>query len=172
MRSYITMTTEMNNTALTTIDINDSVADNNDEQFLINTNLPNYIIKPHKKGDSSDFIDDVVEDDVETGAGYNSDGNADELNDIDDEMHMARMFKLASITDLDSNEDIEILDRNMVELDSELPNLKIHSVPDDWIDPPHDATKNEPPFESLDNPGKWSSFCYRPVFKKKWSVSL
>ena len=69
MRSYITMTTEMNDTALTTIDINDSVADNNDEQFLINTNLPNYIIKPHKKGDSSDFIDDVLEDDVETGAG-------------------------------------------------------------------------------------------------------
>ena len=118
MRSYITMTTEINDTALTTIDINDSEADNNDEQFLINTSLPNYLIKPHKKGDSSDFIVDVQEDDVETGAGYDSDGNADELNDIDDEMHMARMFKLMSITDLDSNEDIEILDRDMVELDS------------------------------------------------------
>ena len=166
------MTTEMNDTALTTIAINDSVADNNDEQFIINTNLPNYLIKPHKKGDSSDFIGDVLEDDIETGAGYDSDDNADEVNDIDDEMHMARMFKLMSITDLDSNEDIEILDRNMVELDSELPNLKIHSVPDDWIDPPHDATKNEPPFESLDNPGKWSSFCYRPVFKKENGVSV
>ena len=70
------------------------------------------------------------------------------------------------ITEQDSNEDIEILDRNMVELDSELPYLKIHSVPDNWIDPPHDATKNEPPFESLENPVKWSRFCDCPVFKK------
>jgi len=166
------MTTEINETIPMTIDILDSEANNNDEQFTISTSLPNYLIKPHKKGDTSDFIVDVQEDDIETEAGYDSDGNADELKNIYDEMHMARMFKLMSITYLESNEDIEILDRNMVELDSELPYIKMHSVPDDWIDPPHDASKNEPPFESLDNPGKWSRFCYHPVFKKENGVSF
>ena len=49
MRSYITMTTEINDTTPTTIDILDSEANNNDEQFSINTSLPNYLIQPLKK---------------------------------------------------------------------------------------------------------------------------
>ena len=44
--------------------------------------------------------------------------------------------------------------------------LQIRCVPDDWEDPPPDVGKDEPPFESIDNPGEWSSFSFRLVFKK------
>ena len=41
MRSYITMTTEINDTTPTTIDILDSEANNNDGHLNIATHLPN-----------------------------------------------------------------------------------------------------------------------------------
>ena len=44
--------------------------------------------------------------------------------------------------------------------------LQIHCVSDDWEDPHPAVEKDEPPFESIDNPGEWSSFSFRPVFKK------
>ena len=52
------------------------------------------------------------------------------------------------ITDQDSNEDVEVSDRTMVNFDKELPmdmpteNIKIHCIPEDWIDPPHNVSKN------------------------------
>ena len=44
--------------------------------------------------------------------------------------------------------------------------LQIHNVPDYWEVPSPAVEKGETPFESIDNPGEWSSFSFRPVFKK------
>ena len=43
---------------------------------------------------------------------------------------------------------------------------KVIKPPEDWVRP---AKKNgdEPNFEDLDNPGKWSDFIFRPVYDKK-----
>ena len=43
---------------------------------------------------------------------------------------------------------------------------KIIKAPDDWIRPQARAS-NEPSFDSLDNPGKWSDYIFRPVYKKE-----
>ena len=43
--------------------------------------------------------------------------------------------------------------------------IKIHCIPDDWTDPAPSVDKNQPPFGEIDNPGEWSSFSFRPVFK-------
>ena len=37
--------------------------------------------------------------------------------------------------------------------------------PSDWVDPELNSNKDEPIFRSVDNPGKWSSFSFRPTFK-------
>ena len=135
--------------------------------------LPNYLINPSKKDeDAGDFLSDVSEDNRETGLGYDSDENADELKEMDNEMHMATLFKALAVTEQESNVDIEVTDRNMVELERSMPNdlpkdIKIHNVPDDWTDPAPATEKNEPPFDLIDNPGNWSSYAFRPVFKKR-----
>ena len=120
----------------------------------------------------------VNDDKNESGEGYDSDGDVEELDAIGDEMHLARMFKLMYIIDQDSNEDVEVSDRTMVNFDKELPidmpteNIKIHCIPEDWIDSPHNVSKNEPPFASVNNPGDWSSLSFRPVFKKENGSSI
>ena len=115
---------------------------------------------------------DANEEKNETGVECDSDCEAEEVNDIDEELHLARLFKLASIADQDSNEDIELSDKNMVQMDVVrnifgTPGLSVHETPRDWKDPPPDESRNEPEFKLVDNPGGWSSFCYRPVFKKE-----
>ena len=149
----------------------DSEGSSQPNNMHVDTELPNYLINISKKEEVTDFLCDVSEDEKESGLGYDSDGDADEVLDVDIESKLARLFRLASITDHDANENIEV-DNNMVEFKKLFnknvnpESLQIHCVPDDWQDPPPDVGKDEPPFESIDNPGEWSSFSFRPVFKK------
>ena len=145
-----------------------SASDNDD----VGKGLPNYLTKPSKKGEIYDIMIDANEEKNETGVGFDSNCEAEEVDDIDGEVHLARLFKMVSIADQDSNEDIELSDRNMVEMDVVktqfgTPGLSVHETPKDWKDPPPDESRNEPEFKLVDNPGEWSSFCYRPVFKKE-----
>ena len=78
---------------------------------------PNFLTKPSKKGEIYDIMIDANEEKNETGVGFDSDCEAEEVDDIDEELHLARLFKMTSIADQDSNEDIELSDRNMVEMD-------------------------------------------------------
>ena len=67
--------------------------------------LPNYLTNQSVKGDIHDIMIDTNEENNETGAGCDSDCEADEINNIDNELHLARLFKLVSIAEQDSNED-------------------------------------------------------------------
>ncbi len=135
--------------------------------------LPNYLTNQSMKGDIHDIIIDENEENNETGVRYDSDCEAEEINDFDNELHLTRLFKLVSIAEQDSNEDIEVSDRNMVEMEVvtsaqyATQGLTVHEAPKDWSDPPPDKSRNEPEFKLVDNPGNWSSFSYRPVFKKE-----
>ena len=42
--------------------------------------------------------------------------------------------------------------------------VKVPKSPDDWVDPATNTSKGDPTFEKVENPGRWSSFSYRPVF--------
>ena len=44
--------------------------------------------------------------------------------------------------------------------------FKIRSTPDDYVPSEVNNIKGEPVFESIDNPGQWSQYCYRKNFKK------
>ena len=42
--------------------------------------------------------------------------------------------------------------------------VKIYKSLDDWFDPHPDTALGGPSFDKVDNPDKWSSFSYSPVF--------
>ena len=43
--------------------------------------------------------------------------------------------------------------------------VKVTKSPDDWVDPAPNTSKGDPTFEKAENPGRWSSFSYRPIFE-------
>ena len=132
----------------------DSEGHNKSDILHVERSLPKNLTDPLRKDNHTECLFDANEDDKETGLGYDSNEDADELNDIDDEMQMAWMLQLMSITEHESNEDIEVSDRSYVEFDSKLSknilpkDIKIHCIPEDWNNP----DKNEPPFDEIDNP--------------------
>ena len=63
----------------------DSEANTQPDNIYVFTDLPNYLINPSKKGELTDFLSDVSEDNRETGFGYDSEDVADEVGEIDDE---------------------------------------------------------------------------------------
>ena len=136
----------------------------NNEDFC--KGLPNYLINPSKKGDIHDIMIDANEEQNETDFGYDSNCDTEEINNIDEELHLESLFKQVSVADQDSNKDIEVSDRNMVEMDvvktqyGTQQGLTLHETPRDWSDPPPDGSRNKPQFKIVDNPGKWGSFCY------------
>ena len=44
--------------------------------------------------------------------------------------------------------------------------LKIAEVPEAWQAPEPKVCQGEPPFDQVDNPGQWNSFCFRPKFSR------
>lgn len=44
--------------------------------------------------------------------------------------------------------------------------MKHPKPPEDWEDPKPKSNKREPEFIDIDNLGLWSSYCYKPTFKK------
>ena len=117
----------------------DSEANDEPENVHVVTHLPNYLINPSKKGDTTNFLSNVSEDCRETGLGYDSNNSANEIMDIDKEMYMTSMFMALSMTDQESNKDIEVSDYNMVQFEKQLPKditpeniIKIHCVPNNW----------------------------------------
>ena len=101
----------------------------------------------------------MSEDENETGLGYDSNGDTDEVENIDDKVNLVRLFRLTSIIDQESNDNIEV-EKNLLEFKESFrknvnpDSLLIHCVPDDLQDPPPAIDKDEPPFECIDNPGE------------------
>ena len=98
----------------------DSEGNNEPDDLHVDRNLPKYLTEPLQKDDHTECLTDVAEDEQETRLGYDSNEDADELNDIDDAMKTARIFRLMSITEHESNEDIEVSDKNSVEFETKL----------------------------------------------------
>ena len=146
-----------------------SASDNED----IFKGLPNYLTNPSKKGDIHDIMIDANEECNEICIGYGSNSDTEEINDIDNKVHLIRLFNLASIADKDFNKDVHISDRNMVEKDFTKTRygiqdlLMVHKEPKDWGDLLPVKLKNEPQFKLVDNHDNYGSSYYRLVFKKE-----
>ena len=136
--------------------------------------LPNYLMNAVPKDyDEKHILLDAEEDENEQGDPdlCESDDDAIEAENMEEAFEDAMKERMSSRLDDDSNENIVIEKRNMFELgDFDHPKtkkIKIHYVPKDWKTPPADKAKCEPDFQDVDNPGGWSSYSYRPVFKKE-----
>ena len=109
---------------------------------------------------------DIDVEDNEFGDGGDSDIDGDNEN----ELHGAFQKAMASRLISDTNEETVDLMRNMILFGSDKgmdERMALSQVPDDWVDPEPKTDQEEPIFKDVDNPGKWSSFSYRPVFGKE-----
>jgi len=100
------------------------------------------------------------------GDGGDSDEEGDEVGD-----HTAAAFDRAAelaqtVVDQD---DVEEAGVEGVPADPN-ENLKIPQPPADWKPPDRREDRNEPEFSSVDNPGGWPEYTFRPVFKKDPSI--
>ncbi len=71
---------------------------------------------------------------------------------------------------VEANDDDAIICDEPNIVPSALPGATNHwsppSPPDNW-NPTVNSLKREPPFDEVDNPERWSSFTYRPLFQPK-----
>jgi hypothetical protein len=130
---------------------------------------PRYLCWMALGGQASLNMNDVVEE-----AGKHGDGDsvgeankAAELEESLDETLRDRLLIL--IKNKGSEEEVLDTEQNHVLLKKGLAaEISMPSVPPDWIPPNPKVSKGEPKlFDSVDNPGGWEEFTYRPKFKKK-----
>ena len=69
----------------------DSEVNSQPKDMHINTELPNYLINIHQKEELINFLCNILVDKKESGLGYNSNGDADKVLDIDTEVNLARL---------------------------------------------------------------------------------
>ena len=98
-----------------------SEAHDEPENLPVATSLSNHLINPVKKVESTNFVCDISEVENDTGFGYESDDTSAEVTPIDNQMYMATLPKAMYVIEQESNDDIEVSDRNMVEFETKLP---------------------------------------------------
>ena len=62
---------------------------------------------------------------------------------------------------------MEVIGKIAVDNSMSFEGVKIPSTPDDYVPSAVNTIKGEPDFESMDNMGQWSRYCYRPKFNSK-----
>jgi hypothetical protein len=88
-----------------------------------------------------------------------------ELEEALEESLCDRLFIL--VKNKGSEEEVLDCERNSVLLKKGLAvEISMPSAPSDWTPPIPKAEKGEPVFETVDNPGEWAQFTYRPKFQK------
>jgi hypothetical protein len=131
------------------------------------TQVRNY----RRQGNDVVFLEDQEEDDgnldiphLDRGDG----GDSDEENEdgFQDSLVDAAKDRL-QYNDLDELQAVLEDPEPLVLSDGTGSALAVPSVPVDWLSPPVDPGKGEPEFDSVDNPGDWSPYTFRPVFDSK-----
>jgi len=123
-----------------------------------------------RDGQRSEALDeaDVAEDEKEEGDTDSIQGNerAEELESASEEAFWERVAVLVNKEDGVEN---SILAKSELELQKQVGNptkLRYPQPPDDWKPTETKREQGEPPFEDVDNPGKWCQFTFRPKFTK------
>ena len=133
--------------------------------------LPNYIVN-EARNSCRISQSDVLEELNEVGCGSDSDDDGDAAEALNDAFLEAERARTGIESYTNSNEDIEVVSGDSVSNsvllggnNDEEEELNFPKPPSDWVDPEPNTNKDEPIFRSVDNPGKWSSFSFRPTFK-------
>ena len=133
--------------------------------------MPRYCVTSTKRSSSlTSFTVDmknVLAEIEESGDGGDSDveGQLAEILDEAVQESVAEQRQFA-----DDTETVEFLDRNLVMFEPNSESLKsknpyVPTPPEDWIPDVPKIELGEPPFESVDNPGDWSPYTFRPEFE-------
>lgn len=157
------MSTNNENSATVNIQFVDFEGDDDFRDTTTNPlSLPHYLLTTSKKTDAIS-PQDVEEEENEVGDGGDSDIDANDGNEFDEAYHEV----LRSEHDADNH--LVPGDRDLILFgsgESLEPSMRLPRVPDDWVEPPVKGDNGEPLFQFVDNPGRWKSFNFRPVFDK------
>ena len=142
------------------IDSESNAEDNAND--IVQYDLQYYLTGVYKAGDTVQN-QDVIENETEVGNGDESDDDVPDMNELQaamDEVTISRM---------DDTIDVGALD--YIGCESETPAGEcvrfFHRQPqDNWVNPEPKPGTDEPCFDDVDNPGKWSSFSFRLKYKK------
>ena len=133
--------------------------------------LPNYIVN-ESRNNCRILQSDVLEELNEVGYGSDSDDDGDAAEALNEAFAEAESDRSGIKSYTNGNEDIEAVSGDSVSNsvllggnNDEEEELNFPKPPSNWVDPEPNTNKNEPIFRSVDNPGKWSSFCFRATFK-------
>ena len=131
--------------------------------------IPRYCVKSGRSSLSTFTVDlaNVLSEIQETGDGGDSDIDGELIEELDEARRVAkvnnRLYK-------EENEVAEFCDRNVTMLSqSEAAKVNndldkyIPSVPDDWV--PGVRSSDEPEFTTIDNPGNWNEYVFRPEYQ-------
>jgi hypothetical protein len=135
---------------------------------------PQYLTRTSSEVQVSLNMNDVLEEEAEHG---DSDSIADaiELAELEEALDESIRDRLLILIKNEGSEEEEVSDcnRNHIILKKGLDKeVSMPSVPDDWMPPVAKAEKGEPLFESVDSPGEWPQFTYRPKFLKNKNQEL
>ena len=127
--------------------------------------LPNYLISTSKPLERFN-PDDEFEESGELGAGNDSDYDAENLDE-----HVMDPSDLQPEDDtnevaLDDMSNFVFVAKGKIK-DSDGNELKVASVPPEWKMPEPKIEMEEPNFDSVDNPGSWDAYSFRPKYKKE-----
>jgi len=114
-----------------------------------------------------------ADEDTEQGNGGDSDNDADVADEHHDAMVEVIQDRLERLAlGEEDDEVLELADSAVLlhrgELDAARAlGITIPGTPEDWVPPVRKIEKGEPAFETIDNPGKWSAYTFRPEFSGK-----
>ena len=115
-------------------------------------------------GNGGDSDEDFAEETVFFETDENDSGNRNEENKAADDS-----FRNMLVLEKDSMLLFTRGKRKDAIVGGDIGGLKYFKPPNDWVDPAPKTERGEPPFSSVDNPGKWSSFNFTPKYKKQGS---
>ena len=126
-----------------------------------------------EKDEFQELVDHLDEMEMEDADGNESDVEGEEAEGFDEAYVKAMIDRNTEedgmhVEEISSGEIAFVLAEKGVindSIDDDVILDKVHKAPDNWVVPAK-KVRDEPDFKDVDNPGNWSEFIFRPVYKK------
>jgi hypothetical protein len=132
-----------------------------DDEVSSRVQMPAYMVNTQYVDAQNFNMDDALEAEGEQ-------GDTDSLTDMDSDSEGSEDEELEQRNQLMLIKREHVSEENLFLFQKGIdPEIRYCEAPEDWEPARRKEEQGEPDFESVDNPGKWSAYTYRPVFKKK-----
>ena len=136
------------------------------EESATSSSSPRFLTQPNDASETLNLAD-VQEDQDDDGDG-DSKASVDELEELNQSFSLASLDRLQILVKLEDDTDEAVLDKESNQVWFDLADwdesTQLPKIPEDWVAPRRSTKHGEPEFSSVDNPGEWPDFTFRPHF--------